>query len=146
MLLSCKWSSGRQSIFEEGAVMGRFVILLLVLAVSLSACGADEIPPPPPERSVIAPKFPLNSTMDQIQKRGKLKVGIKFNQPGFGQVDSNNQVQGFDAELASLIAQELFGGTKSEARSKINFIETVPKNREPFIQNNEVDIVIATYS
>src|SRR5205807_5196131 len=53
---------------------------------------------------------------------------------------------GFDVEIAKLIAVGIFGGTPASAKNKINFVEAVSKNREPFIQNGTVDIVVATYT
>jgi glutamate transport system substrate-binding protein len=44
------------------------------------------------------------------------------------------------------MAAAIFGGTPEEAEKKIEFVETVSKNREPFIQEGKVDIVIATYT
>ena len=49
--------------------------------------------------------------------------------------------EGFDVEIAKLIAAKL-----GIAEDKIEFIETVSANREPFIQDGKVDIVVATYT
>ena len=49
--------------------------------------------------------------------------------------------QGFDVEIAKIIAAEL-----GIPESGITWTETVSANREPFIQSGEVDIVVATYT
>src|SRR5207244_965866 len=72
-----------------------------------------------------------------IQQRGSLRVGVKFNVP---QIGYNNpvtgKVEGFDVDLANIIADRL--GVKAE------FTEAATANRIPFLQQDKVDIVVAT--
>src|SRR5699024_4402484 len=49
--------------------------------------------------------------------------------------------EGFDVEIGKLIAAEL--GIPAD---KIEWVETVSANREPFLQQGRVDLVIATYT
>ncbi|MEO6711807.1 MAG: glutamate ABC transporter substrate-binding protein [Mycobacteriales bacterium] len=82
------------------------------------------------------------STMKKLADAKKVKVGVKFDQPGFGQKDpASGKVAGFDVEIAKLIAAEM-----GIPESGIEFVETVSKNREPFIQEGKVDFVVATYT
>ena len=93
------------------------------------------------------PSFAAGSTMANLQSKGKLVVGTKFDQPGFGLKNpTTGQVEGFDVEIAKLIALAIFGGTPAEAASKVEFKESVSANREPYIQNGTVDFVVATYT
>lgn len=80
-------------------------------------------------------------TIDSVKRAGKLIVGTKFDQPLFGQKTLSGQVEGFDAEIAREIAKALLGDP-----NKIEFVEAVSKNREPFLQEGKVDIVVATYT
>jgi glutamate transport system substrate-binding protein len=92
------------------------------------------------------PTLAPGTTMAAIQQRGKLTVGTKFDQPLFGLKDpTSGKIEGFDADIAREVAKAIFGPV-SDIDSKINFVETVSKNREPFIQNGTVDIVVATYT
>src|SRR3954451_12611337 len=85
--------------------------------------------------------------MAALQAKGKITVGTKFDQPGFGQKNpTTGQVEGFDVEIAKLIAVGIFGGTPESVTSKIEFVEAVSKNREPYIQEGRVDVVVATYT
>jgi glutamate transport system substrate-binding protein len=94
-----------------------------------------------------APSFAAGTTMAAIQGKGKVVVGVKYDQPGFGQRNpTNNQIEGFDVEIGKLMAVGIFGGTVADLGPKAEFVETVSRNREPFIQNGNVDIVIATYT
>jgi glutamate transport system substrate-binding protein len=56
---------------------------------------------------------------------------------------TTGRLEGFDVEIAKLVAQRIFG---SGGADKIEFVESVSKNREPYIQNGNVDIVVATYT
>ena len=49
--------------------------------------------------------------------------------------------EGFDIEIAKMVGAQL-----GFAPDQIDFVETVSANREPFIENGEVDIVVATYT
>ena len=84
------------------------------------------------------PTFAAGTTMARIQEAGTLKVGTKFDQPLYGEKQLSGDVEGFDVEIALIVAEEL--GVEPE------FQEAVSKNREPFIQNGTVDIVVATYT
>ncbi|MEV0391304.1 glutamate ABC transporter substrate-binding protein [Nonomuraea sp. NPDC050643] len=89
-----------------------------------------------------AEAFPADSTMARIRERGVLTVGIKFDQPMFGYKDpASGRITGFDAEMARLIAKDLTGSERS-----IRFVETVSRERENFLAQGVVDLVIATYS
>ncbi len=119
-----------------------------VAALVLTGCGSkSSTTAKSSSDSVAAPKFAAGSTMDRLQKAGKVNVGVKVDQPGFGQTNpTTNKPEGFDIEIAKTIAQDIFGGTKADAASKINFLESKSKDREPFIQQGKVDFIVATYT
>jgi glutamate transport system substrate-binding protein len=123
----------------------RFAALLVpLIAVGLSGCGKSSSTKA--GGSTKAPTFASDSTMAAIQQKGKLTIGTKFDQPLFGLKDpTTGKIEGFDADIGREIAKAIFGNV-TDIDSKINFVETVSKNREPFIQNGTVDIVIATYT
>ncbi len=129
------------------------VAVILVLALMGGACGGEQNPAldpgddaPSTDQSA-PPTFDAGTTMDALQKKGRIVVGVKFDQPGFGQSNpATGKVEGFDVEIAKLVAAGIFGGDAAAAEGKIEFKESVSKNREPFIQNGEVDLVIATYT
>ena len=79
--------------------------------------------------------------MARIQDKGTIVVGVKFDQPGFGLKNpTTGEVEGFDVEIAKAIVAAI--GPDVE----IEFVESVSKNREPFIQDGTVDLVVATYT
>ncbi|SFS01908.1 amino acid ABC transporter substrate-binding protein, PAAT family (TC 3.A.1.3.-) [Microbacterium sp. cf046] len=87
-----------------------------------------------------APTFAEGSTMAALAEAGTITIGTKFDQPLFG-LNGPNGPEGFDVEIGKIIASEL-----GISEDNIEWKEAVSANREPFIQNGEVDIVIATYT
>ncbi|RLP77851.1 glutamate ABC transporter substrate-binding protein [Mycetocola tolaasinivorans] len=86
------------------------------------------------------PSFEAGTTMEKLSKAGKITVGVKFDQPLFGEKGLKGE-EGFDVEIAKIIAGQL-----GIAADKIDWKEAVSANREPFIENGEVDIIVATYT
>lgn len=70
----------------------------------------------------------------------KIKIGIKFDQPGLGFKDGDNY-KGFDVDVARYVAKELGYG-----EDKIEWISAPSANRENMLQNKQVDMIFATYS
>lgn len=70
----------------------------------------------------------------------KVKIGIKFDQPGVGYKDGDKYT-GFDVDVAKYVANEL-----GYAEDKIEFISTPSANRETALQNKQVDMIFASYS
>ncbi|MGX5697924.1 glutamate ABC transporter substrate-binding protein [Agromyces soli] len=88
-----------------------------------------------------APTFEAGTTMAELAEAGEITIGTKFDQPLFGLVGPSGEPEGFDVEIGKIIAGKL-----GIAPENINWVETVSANREPFIQNGQVDIVVATYT
>jgi glutamate transport system substrate-binding protein len=86
--------------------------------------------------------FPAGSTMARLHDAGKVTIGTKFDQPGFGLLNPRtNAPEGFDVEVAKIVAGKL-----GIAPENIEWKETVSANRESFIQNGQVDYIVATYT
>jgi glutamate transport system substrate-binding protein len=124
------------------------IVILAVCAVALMAtgCGSDaKTGSGTSSPSAATPTFPAGSTMATIQKRGKFVVGTKFDQPLFGLKNpTNGDIEGFDVEVANLIAEGIFG--KGNIDGKVEFVETPSKVRETRIEQGRVDMVVATYT
>jgi glutamate transport system substrate-binding protein len=101
--------------------------VLAALAVAATACGSDD------------KKF--DSLVDKASSEKKLVIGIKYDQPGLGLKNPDGSFSGFDVDMAKIIAKAL-----GVEESGITFKETVSANREPFIEQGQVDLVLATYS
>ena len=115
------------------------VALVASLALVTSGCGGDDddtVGTQPGKTT-----FAAGSTMERLQKAGKVKVGTKFDQPLFGLKGVSGDVEGFDVEIAKIIAAEL-----GIAESGIEFVESISKNREDYIVNGTTDFIVATYT
>ena len=125
--------------------------LLAVTALTAAACGDSDddgtVSGGQTNTTSNKPTFAAGSTMASLQSKGKIVVGVKFDQPGLGQKNPlTNKVEGFDVEIAKQIALGIFGGNPNDIESKIEFKESITANRETFIENATVDVVIATYT
>jgi glutamate transport system substrate-binding protein len=109
-----------------------------VLALALSACGGDDGATTEVEDS---PEFEAGTTMAKLADKGSITIGTKFDQPLFGLRGPSGEPEGFDVEIGKIIAAKL-----GIAPEDITWTETVSANREPFIQDGKVDIVVATYT
>jgi glutamate transport system substrate-binding protein len=81
------------------------------------------------------------SVVDKAAKEKKLVIGIKYDQPGLGVKNPDGTVEGLDVDVARYVAKELGVEDKN-----ITWVETRSANREPFIQQGQVDLVFASYS
>ena len=70
----------------------------------------------------------------------RIKIGIKFDQPGLGLKDGNTYT-GFDVNVATYVAQKL-----GFAADKIDWIQAPSAQRETLISTGQVKLVVATYS
>ena len=70
----------------------------------------------------------------------KLKIGIKFDQPGMG-LKKGSEYTGMDVDVAKYIAKEL-----GAAEGDITWVQAPSAQRETLIQTGQVDMIVATYS
>lgn len=131
------------------------VALLSAATLALAACGADaetEVDEGTAAAgeatgeaggaaSEEAAEFAAGTTMARIAEAGVLKVGTKFDQPGFGLANLDGVPEGFDVEIAKIIAGEL--GVAADA---IEYTETPSAIREEVLETDQVDLVAATYT
>ncbi len=114
----------------------------LALMLALAACGGGDDEGGGGGGQVNeGASFAEGTTMARLKEAGKVTVGTKFDQPLFGLKNLEGKPEGFDVEIAKLIAGEM-----GIAADNITWVETVSANREPFIQQGKVDFVVATYT
>ncbi len=81
-----------------------------------------------------------DTSLAAIKQRGKLIVGVKYDQPGFGFLNpETNKVEGFDVDMTRAVAQKIFGNADA-----VELKESVSKNRIPYLEQGVVDVVFAT--
>lgn len=138
--------------FRRSAIAG-----LAAVAMSLAACSGEasqeqekqeELQESVGEYSMEqATEIPAG-LIQEIQDRGVLVVGSKFDQPLIGQRNTaTGKIEGFDAEIARLLTQRIFGEVIEEGDdANLRFVETTSENRETYVNDGTVDVVIASYS
>ena len=99
------------------------IIIILIFCVFLCGCIKEE-----------------KTSLDEIKERGNLVVGVKFDAKPFGYIENDN-LQGFDIDIAKKIAKEIF-----DDESKVEFIEVNSENRISKLMSGEIDIIVATMS
>ena len=123
---------------------GRRMLTMLAAALALvlaaAACGGNDSGGGGGGANT-GTSFPEGTTMARLKAAGKVTVGTKFDQPLFGLKNLEGKPEGFDVEIAKLIAGEM-----GISPDNITWVETVSANREPFIQQGKVDFVVATYT
>jgi glutamate transport system substrate-binding protein len=111
-----------------------------VLALSLAACGDDD----DGGTAEVAddPTFEAGTKMAELSDAGSVKIGVKYDQPGIGFLEPGaDEPSGFDIEVGKIIA-----GALGIEEGDIEWTETVSANREPYLQDGTVDLVLASYS
>ncbi|MET4659720.1 glutamate transport system substrate-binding protein [Streptomyces sp. PvP037] len=99
---------------------------VIVLALTATACGGDD-------------------SKDSGSSSGgggdKIKIGIKYDQPGLGLKKPDGSFSGFDVDVATYVAKEL--GYEAD---QIEWVETKSADRENALARGDVKFIAATYS
>lgn len=124
----------------------RMAALGAVASLILAGCGnAGEEGANPVDNEVdenAAANFEAGTAMAELAEAGKIKIGVKYDQPGLGFKRAGQDAPtGFDVEIGKILAANL-----GIPASDIQWVETISDNREPFLQKGTVDFVVATYS
>jgi len=116
----------------------RWAGLLAVLV--LAGCGGDDDGGEAAATATPAAdvqKFEAGTALGEIQKKGEVVIGVKYDVPPFGfNNPSSGKVEGFDVDLGQAVAAEL--GVKPK------FIEAISDNRIPFLQDGTADLILST--
>ncbi len=107
--------------------MKKYIILsVIIVAIGLiiSGCGKKQKP---------------MDLYDMVLDRGKIVVGVKEDAKPFGFLNSNEEYEGFDIDLAKQIAKEIFGDENA-----IEFVPVNASNRIMLLNSGQADMIIAT--
>jgi len=106
----------------------------LTMALAVAACGGDD------GTDSGSSGGGSKGIVGKASSDKKLTFGVKADQPGLG-LQTGSTYTGFDIEISKIIAKGL-----GLDESGITWKTTVSANREPYIQQGQVDIVVATYT
>jgi polar amino acid transport system substrate-binding protein len=75
-------------------------------------------------------------TVESIKSAGTVKIGMLVDFPPFGIMNTSNEPDGYDADVAKLLGKE-FG-------VKVQIVPVTGPNRIPYLQSNQVDLLVAS--
>jgi polar amino acid transport system substrate-binding protein len=78
----------------------------------------------------------LADQLQDIQKRGVLRVAVPQDFPPFGSVATDLKPQGYDIDMAEYLAKGM--------KVKVELVPVTSANRVPYLQTNKVDLVISS--
>ncbi|QCR92615.1 transporter substrate-binding domain-containing protein [Enterobacter ludwigii] len=81
----------------------------------------------------------LSAKADQLQdieKRGTLRIAVPQDFPPFGSVGTDLQPQGYDIDMARYLAKQM--------KLKLQLVPVTSANRVPYLQTDKVDLVISS--
>lgn len=121
-------------------------LLVFLLLVMVAAGSLAQEPPPVP---TLVPPTPVpfppsldeadtilsESSLVQIQASGRVRIGILYNEPPFGELNIRGEVVGYDAALGRSLA-EAWG-------IEAQFVQVTRQNAIQQLKQNGVDMVIA---
>jgi len=85
-----------------------------------------------------APSEAVASTLEDIKKKGTIRIAIDIGHPPYGMLDDKAQPTGLDVDTAKALAEDL--GVKLE------IVKVSGANRVPFLLSNQTDLVISSFS
>ncbi|MBE4852601.1 transporter substrate-binding domain-containing protein [Enterobacter cloacae complex sp. P40RS] len=74
--------------------------------------------------------------LQDIEKRGTLRVAVPQDFPPFGSVGTDLQPQGYDIDMARYLAREM--------KLRLQLVPVTSANRVPYLQTDKVDLVISS--
>ena len=74
--------------------------------------------------------------LQDIQSRGTLKVGMLVDFPPYGLMNEQNQPDGYDADVAKLLAHDM--------GIKLQLVPVTGPNRIPYLLSGQVDVLVAS--
>lgn len=77
-------------------------------------------------------------SVSDLQAAGKVSIGVLIDYPPFGTTNLNNEPDGYDIELAKLLADRM--------GVQLDLVPVTGPNRIPYLQTSRVDLVIASLS
>lgn len=109
---------------KKGLIFIWFTLLTLVMVACSSSSNQES----------------SGNIIDEIKKRDKLVVGVKYDTFLFGYKDpADNQVKGFEIDLMKEFAKYLLGD-----ENKVEFKEVTSKTRTKLLKAGDIDVITAT--
>jgi polar amino acid transport system substrate-binding protein len=109
---------------------------VLGIAIAALAAAAPSGSARPEAVSTVHKLPPLPA---EVAQRKRWQIGVKCDFPPFGYINRQNQVAGYDADVARRFAELAFG-----RRNRVTITCVTSPSRIPVLQQKRVDIIIST--
>lgn len=76
------------------------------------------------------------TSLQQIEKKGTINVGMLVDFPPYGIMNEQNKPDGYDADVAKLLAKYM--------NVKLNLVPVTGPNRIPYLLSGQVDVLVAS--
>lgn len=128
----------------------KFATAAIAAGLLLTGCAAGGEAMGNSEAAPAEARFPVaenvsiegSPTFDRATEAGKIVIGVKEDQPGFGMRDSmTGERSGFDIDMATWVAAEL-----GFSEDQIEFALVPSQSREQSLQNGDTDLIIGMYT
>ena len=106
------------------AILKRRSVLRTIAAIGIGAALFERIP------------LAAAQSLADLKKKGELTVGMLVDFPPYGTLSASNQPDGYDADVARLLAEDL--------GMKLKLVPVTGPNRIPFLLTNKVDLLVAS--
>lgn len=80
--------------------------------------------------------FAHAQTLEQITDSGQLKIGMLVDFPPYGMLNEQNEPDGYDADVARLLAEDM--------DAKLTLVPVTGPNRIPYLLGGRVDLLVAS--
>jgi general L-amino acid transport system substrate-binding protein len=108
--------------FMRAITLSLAIVLVATIALPLAAVPAAQA---------------QGGLLDQVRERGSLICGINGSLAGFGFLNPDGTVSGFDADFCRVLAAAIFGDTDA-----VQYVSVSARDRFPKIQAGEIDVLI----
>lgn len=112
-----------------------------IIAGVITGCGNSNTTQNGAENASQASATAKARTLDEINKSGKIKIGVFSDKNPFGYVDENGKVQGYDVYFAKRIAKDLLG-----SEDAVDFVYVEAASRVEYLKSAKVDITLANFT
>jgi polar amino acid transport system substrate-binding protein len=110
-----------------------FILVTCLLVVFVSGCASDDVAPAPVERESASV---MGNTIERIKSEGVIRIAVPEDTPLFGTTGVDGTHEGYDIDVADLLAKDM--------GVEVELVPVSSANRIPFLTSGKVDLVISS--
>lgn len=124
-----------------------FKMVLVSATLIVGLCGCQNTQPTRVETTNEKQIVINQNVFQDIEKRGKLVVGVKMDVPDLSFYDEKkDEWSGLEVSMAYKTAAKIFGVSEDAAKDYVQFVGVTVADREERLINGDIDCMMATYT